>query len=77
MLEVKNSAVTLYLLRDHPTVDYFQVASEIARFVFVKSSETYFDAICSRLELSLEKLRERGIPVGRLVKHVERIKGQL
>jgi hypothetical protein len=70
--------VTLYFLRDHLRlrVDYFQVASESARFVFDKPSEAFFDAICSRLESDLNTRRERGIPVDRLIKRVEQPQSQ-
>ena len=75
-LEEQNGQVTLYVLKDSPNIDYFQVASELARFYFKKPIETYVDSICSRLELSLDTLRERGLPVDRLLKHLEKPIGQ-
>ena len=71
-LELVNNRVTLYLRRDKRKIDYYQVASTLARFVMKKLNESYFDSIDARLQLPFDVLRQRGIPVDRLVKHVHR-----
>jgi len=70
-LELKNDRVMLYLLKDHVNIDYFEIARALAQFVFKNPDETIFYAISDKLSSSLEVLKGRGIPVDRLLKHVE------
>ena len=67
-----DNRVILYLRRDKRQIDYYQVASALARFVMKKLHENYFDSIDARLQLPLDVLKQRGIPVDRLVKQVHR-----
>lgn len=71
-MELANDRVTLYLRRDKNKIDNYQIANELTRFVMKKYSEIYVDSVESRLVLPLKTLQRRGIPVDRLLKHVER-----
>jgi hypothetical protein len=50
-----------------PDLEYFDIANELARFIFNKPKEHIVDAISNKLSSSLESLRRRGIPVDRLL----------
>jgi hypothetical protein len=53
-------------------LEYFDIANELARFIFRKPKEDIVDAISNKLSSSLEALRRRGIPVDRLLKQINR-----
>ena len=61
--------MTLYYEKHLRDFDYYEIATELAHFVFKKG----FDAaniyvICDRLSSSLDMLKRRGVPINRLVK---------
>lgn len=58
----------MYLRRDVETIEHFEVASELCRFVVAKQNEMYFDSVTNRLVVPLDTLKKRGIPVDRLMK---------
>ena len=49
----------------------YNIASELARFVFKKPLDTVVHAISDKLASPLETLKRRGIPVDRLLKSTE------
>ncbi len=57
----------LYFRKDLLTLDYIDIASELARFVFKSPPETVVHTISDRLCSSLDSLSRRGIPVDRLL----------
>jgi hypothetical protein len=57
--------VILYFRKDLAALNYIDIASELARFVFKSPPESVVDAISNRLSSSLESLIERGIHVDR------------
>ena len=68
-LEADLKKVTLYCDKNLREFDYYEIAAELAHFVFMKG----FDAaniyvICDRLASSLDMLKRRGVPIDRLVK---------
>ncbi|CAF2843449.1 unnamed protein product [Rotaria sp. Silwood2] len=66
ILEHDKSKVTLYLRQDVVSLDYHHITRELVQFAFNKSVE-YPCEIRDKLELPLEMLEQRGIPVARLL----------
>jgi hypothetical protein len=52
-------------------LDYFEIAHQLALFVFKTPSESVVYKIRDKLELPLETLKQRRIPVDQLLKSVE------
>ncbi|CAF0797545.1 unnamed protein product [Adineta ricciae] len=68
-LQKKENELVLYLRRDTSIsdYDYFDIASELARFVFDDAPETFIPIISIRLTSSLESLERQGLPVRSLL----------
>lgn len=61
--------MNLLIRADDTDLEYYDVASELARFIYGKPQEDHLvNGIASRLSSSLEVLKRRGIPVDRLMK---------
>ena len=59
--------MVLYLRKAIKDIVYYEVANELAQFVFKKLFNDS-DTISDKLSLSLEELRRRGVPVGLVIK---------
>ncbi len=62
----------LYVRKDLPAIEYFDVANELARFVMTIQDRYIVLAISNKLSSSLESLKRQGIPVDRLLKTAEK-----
>jgi hypothetical protein len=66
-LECANNKVEIFIQKSSSNFEYFDIANELARFIFKKANEDIIDAISNKLSSSLEVLRRPGIPVSRLL----------
>ncbi len=71
-MKFQNNQVEIFIQKNTSNFEYFDIANELARFIFKKPKEEIVDGISNKLSSSLEALRRRGIPVDRLLKQINR-----
>ncbi len=58
----------MYIRNDVPKIEYFDIASELVRFVLNMHDRNIILAIYNKLSSTLDSLKRQGIPVDRLLK---------
>ncbi len=63
-----------FIQKDLPTLDYIDISTELTRFVYKKTIDTFFHSISDKLSSPLETLKRRGIPIDKLLKIQQKLR---